>query len=254
MRLCVLGGGGDLRLGQSGKRLYVRCGKRASLGGCEQLFLKRVFERRFFFVELFQLGLVGVGKVGARLHKLLIVILHQPQRFRIEVERCALVVDRFHARKKFRVQINRILLRGQARGFVRLHLLQLIVNVRAGDAVEHQHGPREQLAGALQRDDGVFKCGRRGIVGDGLDLIDLHRHTRIDGRLVIAVLDLVEGRRLKRQRAGRVKGIVRSESGGWRRHLRGSGSSPQNKRNSSRQNAPFHPIDMKLHHGDIGSS
>jgi hypothetical protein len=25
VRLCVLGGGGDLRLGQSGKRLYVRC-------------------------------------------------------------------------------------------------------------------------------------------------------------------------------------------------------------------------------------
>ena len=170
------------------------------------------------------------------------------------MERRALVVDRFHARKELGVQIDGILLRGQARGLVRLHLLQRIVDVRAGDAVEHQHHPREQLAGALQSNDGVFKGGRRGTVGDGLNLVDLHRHARVDGRLVIAVLDLVEGRRLKQQSAGRVKGVVRSVFGDCRLRLCGGGRCPQRHRNSSRQNAPLHPIDMKLHHGVMGPS
>jgi hypothetical protein len=35
VRLCVLGGGGDLRFGQPGKRFYVRGGKRTRLGGRE---------------------------------------------------------------------------------------------------------------------------------------------------------------------------------------------------------------------------
>ena len=50
-----------------------------------------VRERRLLFVELFQFGFVGFGKVGAGVDKLLIVVLDQAQRFGIEMERGALV-------------------------------------------------------------------------------------------------------------------------------------------------------------------
>ena len=41
----------------------------------------------------------------------------------------------------------------------------------------------------------------------------LLRHAGFDGGLVVGVFDLVEGRRLKRQSAGRVEGIVGAEGG-----------------------------------------
>ena len=250
-RLRVLGGGGDLRIAQPGERLYVRGRERARLGRREQLVGKRVFERRLFFVELLQLGLVGVGEIGAGFHKLLVVVLDEPQRLGIEMERRALVVDRLHARKELGVQIDGVLMRGQARSFVLLHLLQLIVVFAPVTQLNAGHHAREQLAAALQRDDGVFKGGRRGIVGDGLHLVDLLRHARVNGRLVVAVLDLVEGRRLKRQSARRVKGIARTKVNGGGRGLRGDASGAQSNGNSGSQNAPLYPFDMKRHHGDM---
>ena len=74
-----------------------------------------------------------------------------------------------------------------------LYLLQRGVGVGAGDAVEYRHDAREQLAGPLHRDDGVFEVGWRGIVGDGFDFVDLLRHARFDGRLVVVSLILSKG-------------------------------------------------------------
>ncbi len=48
-------------------------------------------------------------------------------------------------------------------------LLQRGVGVGAGDAVEDGHDAVQQLAGSLQRDEGVVKGRRGGIVGDRLE-------------------------------------------------------------------------------------
>ena len=68
------------------------------LGGGQQLGDEGGGQIRFFFIQLFQLGLVGVGEVGAGQHKLLVVVLDQAQRFGIEIERVALLVDRLDTR------------------------------------------------------------------------------------------------------------------------------------------------------------
>ena len=140
MRACgVLRGRGHLRLAQPGQRLLVGGRVRACLGRRQQLVHEGVLQRRIFFVDLLQLGLVGVGEVGAGLHKLLVVVLHQPQRFGIEIERGALLVNRLHPREQLGVQVNCVLVRGQPRRFVLLHLLQIVIGVRAGHAVERSH-------------------------------------------------------------------------------------------------------------------
>ena len=66
------------------------------------------------------------------MHKLVVVILDQAQRFRIEIERIALLVDRIHALKQLGIEVDRILVRGQLRRLDLLDLLQLRVDVRAG--------------------------------------------------------------------------------------------------------------------------
>ena len=81
----------------------------------------------------------------------------------------------------------------------------------------------ERAAGAFERDDGVFKGGRRRVVGDGLDFLEMLGHALLERRFVIRVLDAVEGRHVEGQRAlgqQRVGGVRHGGSRGGRLRMR----------------------------------
>ena len=185
------------------------------LGRGQQLVGELGAERRLFLVEVLQLGLVGVGQLGAGMHEVPVDHLDQALRLRIELERVALVVDRLDALEQLAVEVDRILVRGQLRRLVFLHLLQRVVGVGAGDRTEHLHHAVQQGAGLLHRHEGVVEGRRIRVVGDLLDLGQLLLHALLDRRLVVGVRDLVERRRLERQRAG----AGRTDCWSWRRRL-----------------------------------
>ena len=102
----------------------------------QQLLLEVGLQRRVLLVELAQLRLVGVRQIGAGMDELQVVDLQQLQRFRIELQRVALVVDRLHAREELRVEEDRVLMRGELRRLVGLDLVQRVVGVGLDDAEE----------------------------------------------------------------------------------------------------------------------
>ncbi len=98
-------------------------------------------------------------------------------------------------------------MRGKFRGEGFFGFLQCGIRVGSGHGVEGCACALQQLAGLLHRDEGVVEGGRRGVIGDGANLFELLRHPCFDGGLIVGVLDLVEGRRLERQSAGRVERV-----------------------------------------------
>ena len=203
-------GRGQLRRAVAGQSRCIAREIRSCFGRVQQLVNKRRLQRRILFVDLLQLFLVGIGEVCAGMNELVVGVVHQLERFSVEVQRLAQVVDRLDPRKKLRVQINRIVQCSLPRSLVLLHFLQSRIGVCGGDAVEDAHYAIQQLARLLERNQRVLKCGRRGIVGDGAHFVALLCHAGIDGRLIVAVFDFVEWRRVKRKRAWRVEGILRS--------------------------------------------
>src|SRR5690606_6622713 len=79
---------------------------------------------------------------------------------------------------------------------------------------EHRRGAGQQRAAALQRLEGVGEGRRFGVVGDGAHLGQVLAHAFLDGRLVVAVADAVERRRLEGQGAGGQQGVVAQGGGG----------------------------------------
>ena len=90
--LAVLGGlrgGRDARIGEAGQRGFVGGDVRAFFRGGEKFVGEGIRKRGDFFVEFLQFGLVGFGKIGAGVDELVVVVLDQAQRLRIELERGA---------------------------------------------------------------------------------------------------------------------------------------------------------------------
>ena len=171
-----------------------------SLVAASSLFWNAVLQRGFFLVQLAQRGLVGIGQLGAGAHEVAVVALDQ-EFVDSASSSVALVVERLDAREQLRIEEDRILVRGELRRLVFLDLLQRVVRVRLRQREEHLADARQQRAGALHRDDRVVEGRRGGLVGDLLDLGELLLHAFLDRRLEIAVVDLVERRRLVLQRA-----------------------------------------------------
>ena len=168
------------------------------------------------------------------MHKFLVVVLDQAQRFRIELQRIALLVDRGDTLKQFGVEKDRVRMRGQPGRFEVLHFLQLRIQVRSGDAVERRHGAVEQLAGLFHGDQRVLE-GRRGrIVRDRAHFLALLRHAGFNRGLVVAVLDLVERRGVKGQSTGRVERIGRAKV---HRFIQGDGSGAERHGTGCDQNS-----------------
>ena len=132
----------------------------------------------------------------------------------IEAQRVALIEQRLDAREQRRIQIDRVAVFGVLRRQRFLGSLQGLVGVGAGEHEEHVGAAREQFAAALHGLDGVLEGRRLGVVGDGANFGQVLLHALFDGRLVVGVFQLVEGRRLERQRAGRHQRILGRRGGG----------------------------------------
>ena len=152
-------------------------------------------------VHRLQFRFVRLRKLGPGAHKILIVTLDQPFRFRVETEFIAIVVKRLDAREQFSVEMNCVPMRGQLGRHFLLDLLQLRIGVRAGQVRENPFHSPEQFAGALQRHDCIFKRRLVFIVRDCLGFLEVIGHPFFEGRRIMLVLDPVERRRVIWQRA-----------------------------------------------------
>ena len=116
--------------------------------------------------------------------------------------------------------MDRVVVRGQLRRERLFHLLQRLVRVGLRHREEHVGGTREVGAGPLHRDDGVVERRRVRQRRDGVHLGEVHPHRLFDGRLVVAVLDVVERGRLVREGTRLGEGIhgLRRRWGRGRHH------------------------------------
>ena len=152
------------------------------------------------------------------MHELQVIDFKKLARFRIEIERGALLIDRIDTREELPVEVDCVLMRGKLRRFRSLDLLERIVGVGAGKCGEHQLHTAQRLIGFFHRHDRVLERGRCGIVGDRVELGEAFGHGRVEGGREVGVLDLVEGRRLERQRALLHEIGRRGECGGRERY------------------------------------
>ena len=95
----------------------------------------------------------------------------------------------------------------------RLDRLQGGVGIGLADGMKGLKRAVEQLTGLLHGNERIVETGSRRILRDRVHLADLFRHAGFDGRLVVGILQLIKGRRLKRQSARRMEGICRTEVG-----------------------------------------
>src|SRR5205823_5058214 len=142
-------------------------------------------------------GLVGVREERPGAHERLVVALDQILRLRVEAESVAPFVDRLHAGEQTRVHINLVLVRGELGRFLGLDLLNGRVCVGLRESEEDSADAREQRARALHRLDSVRERRRLGAAGYRLDLDELTFHALFERGLVVALLYLVEWRRLE---------------------------------------------------------
>ena len=153
------------------------------------------------------------------------------------MERIPLVVDCLDTGEELGIEEDRILMRRQLRRFFCLYFLQRLVRVRLRQGEEDLRRTRQQCAALLHRHDRVVERRRIGIVRDRFDFRDLLLHPFLDRRLVVRVLDLIERRRLERQRAGRGEGIGLCECGGGNKAEGGSQSFHNGLRNHGKSRA-----------------
>ena len=86
-------------------------------------------ERGLLFVQRAQRGLVGLAQQRAGADEVAVVPLDQMQRFRIELQRGARVVDPLDAREQLRVQVDLVVMRRQLRRLFAFDLLQRWIGV-----------------------------------------------------------------------------------------------------------------------------
>lgn len=192
-RPAVLGGGGDLRLGQPGQLLSAVQHQGAGGVGGEQVPLEGGGSGGQLGVQLAQPLLVGRRQLRPGPHEAHVVALQQAQRLGVQVQRGALGVHGVEPREERAVQADGVGVRRQPRLELGLQLLQLRVGVRGALVVEHRQRPPQQHPGALQGDHRVLEARGLRIGGDPRDLGELLGHARFEGRPVVLGADLGVG-------------------------------------------------------------
>ncbi len=188
-------------------------------------------QRRLFLIELLQGRLVLFVELRAGTDEVTVVALGEE--LLLGAQRVARVVDGLDPGKQPGIEIDGVLMRRELRRLLGLHLLQRVVGVGLSQGKEDLGGAGEQCAGALHGLDRVRERRFGRAIRDLLDLSPVLRHPLLEGRLEVAVLDPVEGRRLIQQRAFREEGVgVRRGVGGLpgRGGLRFGGVSREERR------------------------
>ena len=213
----VLCGCGELGNAQPCQFALVGGGIGGFPGSSQQFGAEGVLQGRNFLVDLLQFRFIGIREVGAGVHEFAVVVLHQAERLRVEVERRALLVDGLNSVVELGVEVHRIPVRCQPGRFHLLHLLQRGVGVGGSDRPKHRYDPIQEAAAFFQRNQRVFQGRGFRIPCNRENFSELLVHACLDGGLIIAILNLVEKRRLESQRAGRIKRVPRSERSVCRR-------------------------------------
>src|SRR5580692_9873903 len=102
-------------------------------------------------------------------------------------------------------------MRGYLRSLVGAYRIKNGIGIRRADGAEGGHRSPKESTGLLHRDQRVLKGRRRGIVCNRLYLSKFLGHASLDGRLIVPVLDFVEGRSLERQGTRSIKRIRGAE-------------------------------------------
>ena len=191
--------GADLPLRQAVEVLEVLDRHCAIGGGLEHVVLEARREGGDLGVERAQARLLGRRQARAGAHELGVIAREQLQGLRLEVQAGALFVQRLDARPQGRIEMNRVLLRGELRSHLGVDLLHPRVGVAGIEPSEGRVDALQQLPGALQSDDGVVEGGGLRVVGDAGHLRELLAHAGLEGGQVVAVADAVEGWQLERQ-------------------------------------------------------
>ena len=154
----------------------------------------------------------GAGAVEAG-----IGALQQPRFLAGQTEAGALVAQHRDPAEQHRVHHDRVPVPRHPQGHLLVDLEQRRIGVRAHQVVEHRRHLREQLAGALQRGDGVGEVRRSRVVLDCGDLGGVVGEGLLEGGQEMLRPDLGEWRRLEWRLPGLQKRVHLSWRGG--RHL-----------------------------------
>ena len=225
----ALGGGCDFLIAEACEIGLIVGDESARLRAGQKLLLELGRERGVLLVDFLELVLVGVRQVGAGMDELVVIDCEELQVLAFEMDVAALIIDGLHTREELGVQEDRVGVSGELRRLIGLHLVERVVGVglhhteeRTGRAIKH-------AARLLKRHDRVRKRRLRFAVCNRLDFGDLLLHALFESGLIIAVVDLVEGRRVQRQRAGlgeRIRRCGQHRTGS----KRGNGSRAKAKR------------------------
>lgn len=174
-------------------------------------------ERGELGVELAELLFVGVGETGAGADEVLVITVEEVTGLGVEVQRDGAAVEGIDAGEEGGVEADGVGVRGDLRRHFLFDRAERVVGVGAGEVVEDALDAGEELAGALEGDDGVFEGGGLGVAGDGFDFAQLLGHAGFERGAEVRVFDLVELRVAEWERAFAEERVV------GRRRLRGQG-------------------------------
>ncbi len=147
-----------------------------------------------------RLGLVGQAGAGAV--EAGVGTLQQAELLRVETEIGAVLVQLGNAAKQHGVHRDRIPVPRHPERDLLVDLQDGRVGMRRDQVVEDGCDLVQQLAGALQRRDGVGEVGRGRIIGDRRDLGGVVGERLLEGGQEVLRRDLVERRGRKRRQPG----------------------------------------------------
>ena len=189
-----LGGGGDLAGFETVELCDILDHDCQLVGVGEQVLLEAGPCRRELLVVVAQRGLLLVVEAGAGDGELREVALDEVARLVVEVEALELVVEGLDAPEQLRIELDRVGVRGEQGCDPLLEFGGGVVAVCRGLVEEHPRDALEQLAALFEGDHRVLERRHVPPTGDALDLRELVGHALLEGRQVMLVGDLGEGR------------------------------------------------------------
>ncbi len=168
----------------------------------EQVMAEAGAELGELLVDLRHPRLGLFGEAGAGTVEAGVGALQQAELLRRKTKTGAVLVQMGDAAKQHGVHHDRIPVPRHPQGDLLVDLQDGRVGMRRDEVVEDRRDLGEELAGALQRRDGVGEVGGRRIVGDRRDLGGVVGEGLLEGRQKVLGLDLVEGRGRKRRHPG----------------------------------------------------
>jgi len=189
-----LGGGGDDGRREARQVRGVSDKEGVFVGLLEHIIAEFQSQHGQLLIDRPQLFFAGVVEVGPAADEIAIVLREHHLLFGGQAERGALFINRLDARKEVGVEADVVAVAGEQGRRLLGDLLQGIAGQGGGHVEEDAADPGEQLPAQLEGVDGVGKGGRLGIGGDGRYLELVLADALLNGREVMLVPDLAEGR------------------------------------------------------------